>query len=368
MYIIGDETGLIKVISKRQQAFTFGEQDRAQGVISLCSSPLGQSAVAALRIDGSVEHWALTFDEDNRSPVLQLAQSSSQVVKQPLTLMTLSTASQNVVGVGKEGHVVVQRLSGADHSEIVAEASLSGSISAAALEVDKLLVGGRENDAQLLDLSTQQLLWKAKNVPNDKLNLRVPIWITSLDVLEEQRFLTATAYKQARHYDRRASDRPVHSFAIDTPYALTCIKAAEDNQSFYVADGAGNLYQHDLRVNGHRLHTFKGCTGSIRSLSLDQESHTLACVGLDRHLRVFNTNTAKPVARVYLKNRLNTLLCMDDCDLEGNKEVPGDDDEQGDEDEDDEEEDDAEEEDVLSDFVDSDDEEEEEEPVKRRRY
>lgn len=366
MYIIGDETGLIKVISKSQKAFTFGEQDRSQGVVSLCSSPLGLSAVAALRMDGSVEHWALTFDEDNRSPVLQLAQSSSQVVKEPLTLLTLPTASQNVVGVGKEGHVIVQRLSGADHSEIVAETSLSGLISAAALEAERLLVGGRENDAQLVDLSTQQLLWKAKNVPNDKLNLRVPIWITSLDVLEEQRFLTATAYKQARHYDRRASDRPVHSFAIDTPYALTCIKAAEDNQSFYVADGAGNLYQHDLRANGRRMHTFKGCTGSIRSLSLDHESHTLACVGLDRHLRIFNTNTAKPTARVYLKNRLNTLMCMDDFgDLEGNNEVPGDV-EEGDEEEDDEVED-GEEEDVLSDFVDS-EEEEEEEPVKRRRY
>ena len=43
--------------------------------------------------------------------------------------------------------------------------------------------GGKENDIQLWDLTTQGVMWKAKNVSNDKLSLRVPIYVTAVKYL-----------------------------------------------------------------------------------------------------------------------------------------------------------------------------------------
>lgn len=43
-------------------------------------------------------------------------------------------------------------------------------------------VGGRENDLVLYDLETQEPIFRGRNVPNDFLQLRVPIWVSDMQV------------------------------------------------------------------------------------------------------------------------------------------------------------------------------------------
>ena len=43
-------------------------------------------------------------------------------------------------------------------------------------------VGGRENDLVLYDLETQESIFRGRNVPNDFLQLRVPIWVSDMQV------------------------------------------------------------------------------------------------------------------------------------------------------------------------------------------
>lgn len=43
-------------------------------------------------------------------------------------------------------------------------------------------MGGRENDLALYDIETEEPVFKARNVPNDWLQLRVPIWVTDMKV------------------------------------------------------------------------------------------------------------------------------------------------------------------------------------------
>mmetsp|Transcript_12416 Transcript_12416/g.12456 ORF Transcript_12416/g.12456 Transcript_12416/m.12456 type:complete len:121 (+) Transcript_12416:779-1141(+) len=54
------------------------------------------------------------------------------------------------------------------------------------------------------------------------------------------------------------------------------------------------------------VHRFKGSKGSIRGLAV--ASDFVACVGLDRYLRVYDHETREAMANVYLKQKLNSVL------------------------------------------------------------
>ena len=41
---------------------------------------------------------------------------------------------------------------------------------------DQVAFGGKENDVKLLDLESEKVVWLARNVPNNKLDLRLPVW------------------------------------------------------------------------------------------------------------------------------------------------------------------------------------------------
>ncbi len=57
--------------------------------------------------------------------------------------------------------------------------------------------------------------FEAKNVPQDKLRLRVPVWITCLSFLgADNKVVTGTAYKHMRVYDTKADRRPIMSIDI----------------------------------------------------------------------------------------------------------------------------------------------------------
>ena len=77
---------------------------------------------------------------------------------------------------------------------------------------DTVAYGGKENEAQVYCVETGKVIWTAKNVGNNFLDLREPVWVTDLAFLpeEDQRKLAiCTAYGQVRLYDIRAQRRPV---------------------------------------------------------------------------------------------------------------------------------------------------------------
>ncbi|KAJ1430110.1 quinon protein alcohol dehydrogenase-like superfamily, partial [Ochromonadaceae sp. CCMP2298] len=168
--------------------------------------------------------------------------------------------------------------------------------------------GGRENDVTLYAAETQQLVWEAKNVGQDKLHLRVPVsgssGASSGDV-----FYAATAHKHVRLYDVRAGQRPVLSIDLDGDLRAAAIQPLSGDR-LYVGDTAGGIGLWDLR-RGKRTHVLKGAAGSIRHMQLGAGGsgggETLACVGLDRFLRMYDANQ-KLSSAVYLKNRLNCCL------------------------------------------------------------
>jgi WD40 repeat protein len=164
-------------------------------------------------------------------------------------------------------------------------------------------------------------------------------------------FLTGTAYDHLRLYDSRTGQRPSQSYDIATDFSLTTVCAMEDGVRTFIGDGGGNIFQHDLRT-GRRLLTLKGGAGGIKDVKLISNESEVAAVGLDRHLRVYDSKTGKLRRTVYLKNRQTAVI-------ELGRSSGNNDNKDSSEDEEGEEVDPEMCEDHFSDFVDSEDEEDE---------
>ena len=79
--------------------------------------------------------------------------------------------------------------------------------------------------------------------------------------------------------------------------------AAEDGRSVAVGDTTGRVCAIDCGT-AKSLVIFKGFSGSVRRLEYHPEHPLLVSVGIDRYLRVHDTQKGKLLHRVYLKQRL----------------------------------------------------------------
>ena len=57
--------------------------------------------------------------------------------------------------------------------------------------------------------------WQARNLPNDELDLQIPIWDTNLCFINANSLAVTTAYGDVREYDIRSGQRrPVHNVKL----------------------------------------------------------------------------------------------------------------------------------------------------------
>ena len=59
---------------------------------------------------------------------------------------------------------------------------------------------------------------------------------------------------------------------------------------------------------------YKGCVGSVRNIDAMEDKPYFATVGLDRFLRIYDIKSRRPLQKVYLKSRLNSVLLRPDFD------------------------------------------------------
>jgi len=173
-----------------------------------------------------------------------------------------------------------------------------------------LATGGKEADLRLWDMNDlTKPTFNAKNVRPDKLQLRVPIWISDIAFLRSGPVATCTRHSQVRVYDPRTSQRrPVIDFSFED-YPLTAISETNRDKIVLVGSAQGRLALFDLRKGGtlsdKRLPlvgALHGTGGSIKSLTTHPDIPLSAAVGFDRYLHIHNTVTKRCVKKdiVYL--------------------------------------------------------------------
>jgi WD40 repeat protein len=210
-------------------------------------------------------------------------------------------------------------------------------------------VGGKEREMVLYDLNvagngnngSSSIVWKAKNLPPDPQTLLHPlVYPTAACFMSRNTLVVGTAYHQVRVYDVRMSSsssspqqqqqqrRPVSYSPFDESlfaHRITalCPQQPVDSHVVYVGDSAGYLSTIDIRmlkggaILREKAHTamvgrYVGPSGSIRTIQCSADHRTLACVGLDRMLRIFDVKSRRQIHAIYLKQRVNCLLLAAD--------------------------------------------------------
>ncbi|KAI1319341.1 WD repeat-containing protein 74 [Mortierella claussenii] len=160
-------------------------------------------------------------------------------------------------------------------------------------------------------------LFKAKNVKNDHLDLRVPVWNTDFQFLSQydtSRLAVGTRNHQIRVYDiKNGARRPVVDAEVgDMP--VVALTNGKDASEVVFSDTVTNVYSVDT-LTGEILGQYKGFTGVATALAtfvpFEGESTTthLVSVALDRCLRVHEmTKTRKLLHKVYLKQRMTAVV------------------------------------------------------------
>ncbi|EEY54879.1 uncharacterized protein PITG_08441 [Phytophthora infestans T30-4] len=292
--LVGDETGLLKSIEleKNEQRILSSRvkpQARSRSIQRLCwyaderDAADFQRNVVLARADGVVESYeAITRAVWDSTSSANSARWCNARTRATCCMMRLESATQTVIGVG-----------------------------------------GKEHDLNLWSLETQQVLFKAKNVTHDKLDMRVPVWVKDLRFLSSpgnsngHRVIVGTGHRHVRIYDSNTKRRPVQQLDNfgENPIQSLCV--SPDETQVYVGDTAGNLDILDLRTLKH-MGRCTGPVGSIRDIACHPTLPYIAAVGLDRMVHVFDVNSRKYRHTIYAKQRLNSVLfCAD-----GLKDIP----------------------------------------------
>jgi WD40 repeat protein len=78
---------------------------------------------------------------------------------------------------------------------------------------EEVAVGFKDTLLQLWDMSKKgsQASWQARNLPNDELDLQIPIFDTDISFLDANHIVATTGYGEIREYDIRGKRRPLIS-------------------------------------------------------------------------------------------------------------------------------------------------------------
>lgn len=166
----------------------------------------------------------------------------------------------------------------------------------------------RQNNLKVFDLEAQKQVFSSKNVPHDNLQMEIPVWDSDLSfVNSSENFLaTCSRYGYIRFYDYRQQRRPVQNYVDNRDQAFNSL--AERNGIIFVSTTTGGLFAFDLKNMKVPLHTYKGATGSITSVAVDETGRFVFSASLDRYVRVHNVDKTNLLYQCYVKSKASQIL------------------------------------------------------------
>ncbi|KAG7661459.1 NSA1 [[Candida] subhashii] len=224
--------------------------------------------------------------------------------------------------------------------------------------------GGNENDLQIVRLfeskvnrtifkkkqkdylkvfTNPSVIYKAKNVKNDHLDLRVPVWISNILFFHHEqegyKLVTSTRYGQVRIYDTKHGRRPIQDFQICEKPIVTLTFANDDQTEIIITDTHHLMARHSLvKIDERAFKTHSASAGDIikpvgkllgkysqggntgATFAVEIMEDIVATAGLDRYLRVFDLESREMLAKVYVGVEVSSIVILDDEDEEAEEE------------------------------------------------
>ncbi len=163
----------------------------------------------------------------------------------------------------------------------------------------------------LYNIEKEKIEFKGKNLPHDELGLKIPIYDTDVVEIKNNPRLNyvSTAYGEIRFYDKKASPKPSMDKKV-TKSKINKIDITEDNNYLFVADNQGYCAMLDIRKSFCPCKTFKGNTGSIKSMINIEKNNHLVVAGFDRYIRWYDYKSGNN-GKVFVKNKINATVLVD---------------------------------------------------------
>ncbi|XP_050426172.1 WD repeat-containing protein 74-like [Adelges cooleyi] len=233
-----------------------------------------------------------------------------------------------IVGVFKEQNALV---TGIDNGKVVvqcfdnAKKNISKSINTGsnisclkqAHTSNKFATGGNENPLKLWDLETGKVDFIAKSPKPDMLQLKQPCYVSDVGFFNNNKIAVSHRHGVVDLHDPLSSQRrPVATCKAEKNgfVSLTTIPDYSDYEVI-VGSSKGSIFHYDFRgKSALPVKTFRGCTGSVRSVSCITSSDKLyvMSISLDCHLRMHNFSTGDLTVQDYIVAKPSTLLVKPD--------------------------------------------------------
>eukprot|EP00448_Togula_jolla_P008738 CAMPEP_0170594372 /NCGR_PEP_ID=MMETSP0224-20130122/13962_1 /TAXON_ID=285029 /ORGANISM="Togula jolla, Strain CCCM 725" /LENGTH=517 /DNA_ID=CAMNT_0010918419 /DNA_START=79 /DNA_END=1629 /DNA_ORIENTATION=+ len=366
-FLTGDEIGILKWVKvEAQKIERFGPQRRGDAVQRLCwAGPAAnrEARVAVGFASGAVELRDGTTGEVIAETKIDVDVRCVQALGSgDLLVVAHSGAAGIIVGWCGDTPPVPDAEGEAEGEDgksgpVVRSFTLPGPVVSAQADPagsGRIVFGGGENDVKIWDLERGEVTWKAKNVRESTICLRVPVKVSSLQwatpMCSTRSLITCcTSDGKIRLYDASSQRRPLLELVLglatgggtggytgtfdDMPRPVTCSAVAKvrgDSWGIFVGNTMGVLREFDL-VNFPKLQTaqsppgrkahhkwanrqlpfkrgYRGVMGSIRAVDVHSSGDAVVAVGLGRFAYLFSTRKKPMVSKVYLKQKLCSCL------------------------------------------------------------
>lgn len=299
---VGAHTGSFKRIDVSQEnAFVQKNLEDLSTLTKGCgitALELLDSEILLGREDGTIKRFSLGSFTFNTN------------IKSDSKITGLCSFSNHTIAAHENGKIVYFK-----RSKAADEVELCGNISRMRQCKDQLnlvAVGGkdRNNNLKIVDLSTKKTIFTSKNIPNDELDLEVPVWDTDMGFLSPKAVATCSRYGYVRVYDTSKQRRPVQNYKNDKEQISYTAMATTD-QLIFVGSNLGVIRAFDCRSMKTPVHTYKGFVGSVTSLSVGESGKHLTAGGLDRYVRVYDVESSKMQFQCYAKSKVTQVLLQE---------------------------------------------------------
>ena len=247
--LIGDEFGLLKCIDldKKILLSKYGEMKKKNGVIGI--SNLIEDNNNTLAVAHEQNFYVMNWNDHSikSQPEIKLDPAvlfTSLVVKRTIDFSSAILArSDNKLNIFQYDEDL--NLTSTSEVEIKTKKLQTVRDGQSTQEVFCLF---KDTPISIFDLEKSDFSWRAKNVPNDELNLRVPIFDVDVAFSAQNNnvFHVSTGYGEIRTFDKKVKPRPVNDKKVfDRKINKMVISNCENYLT--VGDTVGNIYMLDKR-------------------------------------------------------------------------------------------------------------------------
>lgn len=189
--------------------------------------------------------------------------------------------------------------------------------------INYVAYGGKETDLRIAKLPSlkkkkeeAEVVFKAKNMSNTSLDLRVPIHIKNIVFAKDSttdvfKLYTFTAVGDMRYYDSSAGRKPRSSVLV-LPKKAPITKAIWLDDKLVVCDNRGIVVKIEPST-GSQICQFKGQIGSTQAL-FNFNGTILGTTGSDRYVRAYNNETRDCIVKVFIGTQSNALAIIEDTE------------------------------------------------------